>query len=98
MASAASARAAEAGPDGRTVTVMDEVAAGTISSETHVVVFGAGRNVTFGRAPTAQLRIDHVPVYDDVVPKVAGKVFAHDDRMVVANLHDALALDIRVPG
>jgi hypothetical protein len=37
-------------------------------------------------------------VYDDVVPKLAGKVFVHDGRVVVANLHDVLALDIRVKG
>jgi hypothetical protein len=98
LASDASDGTGGSGAGGRTVTVMDEVAAGTISSDTHVVVFGAGRDVTFGRAPTAQLRIGHVPVYDEVVPKVAGKVFAHDDRVVVANLHDTLALDIRVPG
>jgi len=84
--------------DGRTVTVMDEVVAGTISSDTDVVVFGEGRRVTFGRDPSVQLRIGHAPVYDDVVPKVAGQVFAQDDRIVVANLHDALALDIRIPG
>lgn len=71
--------------------------AGTISTDERVVVLDAGREVTFGRAPTTLLRIGHTPV-DDVVPKVAGKVFVHDGRVVVANLHDALALDIRVEG
>lgn len=77
---------------------MDDAAAGTISTDERVVVLDAGREVTFGRAPTAQLRIGHAPVYDDVVPKLAGKVFVHDGRVVVANLHDALAFDIRVEG
>ena len=77
---------------------MDAVAAGTISSESQVIVFGAGREVTFGRDPSSHLRIGHAPVYDDVVPKVAGKVFVHGERVVVANLHDVLALDIRVDG
>jgi hypothetical protein len=94
----ASAGAAGDSARARTVLVMDEVAAGTISSDTQIVVFGAGRDVTFGRAPTVILRIGHAPVYDDVVPKVAGKVFAHEDRVVVANLHDSLALDIRTDG
>jgi len=86
------------GAGDRTVTIMDAVAAGTISSESQVIVFGAGREVTFGRDPSSHLRIGHAPVYDDVVPKVAGKVFVHGERVVVANLHDVLALDIRVDG
>ena len=81
-----------------TVVFMDEAAAGTIASEREVRVVGAGRDVTFGREPTAHLRIGHAPVYDDVVPKLAGRVFAHDGRLVVDNLHDTLALDIRVEG
>jgi hypothetical protein len=98
LAPAASRAGGAATMDGHTVTVMDEVVAGTISSDSQIVVFEAGREVTFGRAPTVQVRIGHAPVYDDVVPKLAGKVFAHDDHVVVANLHDTLALDIRVPG
>ncbi len=94
----ASTGAEAAEGDARTVTVMDEVAAGTIASDTQIVVFGTGREVTFGRAPTVIMRVGHAPVYDDVVPKVAGKVFAHQDRVVVANLHDTLALDIRTEG
>src|SRR5918995_5752854 len=81
-----------------TVVFMDEAAAGTIASEREVRVVGAGGDVTFGREPTAHLRIGHAPVYDDVVPKLAGRVFAHDGRLVVDNLHDTLALDIRVEG
>ena len=57
-----------------------------------------GPGVTFGREPHAHLRIGHAPLYDDVVPKLAGRVFAHDGRVVVANLHESLALDIRIDG
>jgi hypothetical protein len=72
-------------------------AAGTVSSEDRVVVVDGDRRITFGRDPAVALRIGHAPVYDDVVPRVAGQVFAHLDRVVVANVDDALALDIRVP-
>jgi hypothetical protein len=98
LAPVARARPATTAPPDRTVAAMDESAAGTISSDERVVVLDAGRDVTFGRAPTATLRIGHAPVYDDVVPKLAGKVFAHDGRVIVANLHEVLALDIRVDG
>jgi hypothetical protein len=82
------------------VTVPGTVAAatGTVSTDGRVVVLDAGREVTFGRAATTRLRIGHAPVHDDVVPTMAGKVFVHDGRVVVANLHDVLALDIRVEG
>ena len=98
LAPAASARGAAGHADPLTVPAMDAAAAGTISTDERVVVLDAGREVTFGRAPTTLLRIGHAPVYDDVVPKLAGKVFVHDGRVVVANLHDVLALDIRVQG
>ena len=81
-----------------TVLFMDQAAAGTIASEREVRVIAADRPVTFGREPTAHLRIGHAPVYDDVVPKLAGRVFALDGRVVVENLHDSLALDVRVDG
>lgn len=83
---------------GPTVHVVDDRAAGTISTDQQVIVLDADREVTFGRDPHVGLRIGHAPVYDDVVPKVAGKVFVHDGRVVVANLHRSLALDIRVDG
>ena len=75
-----------------------DAAAGTISTDQEVIVLDAGREVTFGRDPHVGLRIGHAPVYDDVVPKLAGKVFVHDGRVVVANLHRCLAFDIRVEG
>jgi hypothetical protein len=75
-----------------------DAAAGTISTDQQVIVLDAEREVTFGRDPHVGLRIGHVPVYDDVVPKLAGKVFVHDGRVVVANLHRCLAFDIRVEG
>ena len=81
-----------------TVLFMDQAAAGTIASEREVRVIAADRPVTFGREPTAHLRIGHAPVYDDVVPKLAGRAFAMDGRVVVENLHDTLAFDVRVDG
>ena len=91
--------AADAGEDPpNTVLFMDQAAAGTIASEREVRVIAADRPVTFGREPTAHLRLGHAPVYDDVVPKLAGRVFAMDGRVVVENLHDTLALDVRVDG
>ena len=98
LAPAATIAAPDGDAAGPTVPAMDAAAAGTISTDERVVVLDAGREVTFGRAPTTLLRIGHAPVYDDVVPKLAGKVFVHDGRVVVANLHDTLALDIRVEG
>lgn len=91
--------AVDAGEDPpNTVLCMDQAAAGTIASEREVRVIAADRPVTFGREPTAHLRLGHAPVYDDVVPKLAGRVFAMDGRVVVENLHDTLALDVRVDG
>jgi Sigma-70, region 4 len=81
-----------------TVGDVGAAATGTISSDREVVIISPGPGVTFGREPHAHLRIGHAPLYDDVVPKLAGRVFAHDGRVVVANLHDSLALDIRVDG
>jgi hypothetical protein len=85
-------------PGAPTVPVVDDRAAGTISTDRDVVVLDAAREVTFGRDPHVGLRIGHAPVYDDVVPKLAGKVFVHGGRVVVANLHRSLAFDIRVEG
>ena len=77
---------------------MGVAAAGTISTERDRVIVPAGGTVSFGRQPGLDLRIGHVPVYDDIVPRLAGKVFAHEGRLVVANLDDSLALDLRIPG
>lgn len=73
------------------------VARGTITAGTRTVVLAPGHPVSFGRSPSARLRIGHGPVCDEVVPDLAGEVFVHDGRVVVANLHDTLALDIRIP-
>ena len=79
-------------------SLMGNAAAGTISTERDRVIVPAGGTVKFGRQPGLDLRIGHAPVYDDIVPRLVGKVFAHDGRLVVANLDDSLALDIRIPG
>ncbi len=77
---------------------MEDRAAGTISSDQTVVVIQPDLRVNFGRDPHVGLRIGHAPVYDDVVPKLAGEVFIHDGRAFVANLHRSLAFDLRVDG
>jgi len=96
VASPATAKPALPAGDGRTVADMDDRAAGTIVTDEQVVVLDAGSEATFGRDPQARIRIGHAPLYDDVVPKLAGKVFVHRGRVVVSNVHDTLALDIRV--
>jgi hypothetical protein len=96
VASPAIARPAPTADTWRTVGDVDDRAAGTIVTDEQVVVLEDSSEVTFGRDPRAQIRIGHAPLYDDVVPKLAGKVFVHRGRVVVSNLHDALALDIRV--
>jgi hypothetical protein len=97
VASPAIARPAPTADTRRTVGDVDDRAAGTIVTDEQVVVLDADSEVTFGRDPQARIRIGHAPLYDDVVPKLAGKVFVHRGRVVVSNLHDKLALDIRVP-
>jgi hypothetical protein len=71
-------------------------AAGTVANDQRVVVVPEGGEAIFGRDPDVNLRIGHAPFYDDVVPRRAGRIFHHEDRLVVANTDDALALDIRV--
>ena len=98
LAPAATPRDSPDGVGDPTVTGVDDRAAGTISSDEQVVVIDAARRVTFGRDPNVTLRIGHAPVYDDVVPKLAGEVFVHDGRAFVANVHRSLAFDLRVDG
>lgn len=69
----------------------------TVSSELGTVVVEAGGEVLFGRGSEVDVRIGAVPVYDDVVPRAAGRIFAIEGRVVVENLDDQLAFDIRVP-
>jgi len=67
-----------------------------VSSEHGTALVTFDDEVVFGRDPRAQIRIGVLPVYDDVVPRLAGRVFAVHDRVVVENLHDTLAFDLRV--
>ena len=69
----------------------------TVSSEHGTVVLEDGGSVVFGRGAEVDVRIGAVPVYDSVVPRAAGRVFAVGSRVVVENLDDQLALDLRVP-
>jgi hypothetical protein len=70
--------------------------AGTIATDQQLVVVPRGGEATFGRDSSVDLRVGHAPVHDDVVPRRSGKLFTHDGRLVVANLDDSLAFDIRV--
>jgi hypothetical protein len=70
--------------------------AGTIATDQQLVVISLDGEATFGRDSSVDLRVGHAPVHDDVVPRRSGKVFAHDGRLVVSNLDDSLAFDIRV--
>lgn len=72
--------------------------AATLSSEFGTVAIPADGQVTFGRGTDADVRIGAAPVYDDVVPRSAGRVFSIGDRIVVENLDDTLAFDLRVEG
>ena len=49
----------------------------------------------FGRGGDVDIRIGAVPVHDELVPRLAGRVFAIGERVYVENLHSSLALDIR---
>lgn len=70
----------------------------TLSSEHGTVVVVDGAEVTFGRDAAADVRIGAMPVYDNVVPRRAGRLFAVGRRVVVENLDDQLAFDLRLPG
>jgi hypothetical protein len=70
--------------------------AGTIATDQRVMVIPADERIVFGRDSRADLHVGRAPVHDDIVPRRAGEVFAHEDRIVVANLDDSLAFDIRV--
>lgn len=69
----------------------------TVSSELGTVVVEAGAQLTFGRGSDVDVRIGAVPIYDGVVPRAAGRIFAVAGRVVVDNLDDQLAIDLRVP-
>ena len=69
----------------------------TVSSEHGTVVVEDNASITFGRGAEADVRIGAAPVYDAVVPRAAGRIFAIAGRVVVENLDDTLALDLRVP-
>jgi hypothetical protein len=69
-----------------------------VSTDRDRVLLDAATNVRFGRDPGAELRIGLAPIYDDVVPRIAGRVFVVDSRVLVANADDRLAFDLRIEG
>lgn len=75
---------------------MNSPTAGTLATDQQLVLIPLEGEATFGRDSSVDLRVGHAPVHDDVVPRRSGKVFNHDGRLVVANLDDSLAFDIRV--
>lgn len=72
--------------------------AATLSSEFGTIALPADGQVLFGRGADADIRIGAAPVYDDVVPRRAGRLFALDGRVAVENIDDTLAFDLRVEG
>lgn len=69
--------------------------AGTVATERQLAMVAVGDGVVFGRDRCVDLRIGDAPVYDEVVPRRAGRVFAEQGRILVANLDDNLAFDLR---
>jgi hypothetical protein len=69
---------------------------GAIAHEDQHLLIPADGRVTFGRAPETDIRLGHLPLFDELVPRQAGAVFAAQDRIVVANTNDRLALDVQV--
>ena len=75
----------------------DAEVAGTISlDDTHLLIRSAA--IWFGRSESNDVRLGHSPVVDDLVPRVAGRVWAHCGRILVANEHERLSFDIRIEG
>lgn len=72
--------------------------AATLTSESATVAIPKDGQITFGRSTRADVRIGDAPVYDDIVPRSAGRVFSIGDRVIVENLDDTLAFDLRVKG
>lgn len=70
--------------------------AATLSSEFGTVAIPFEGSIIFGRGADADVRVGAAPVYDDIVPRMAGRVFAVDGRIIVENLDDQLAFDLRV--
>ncbi len=76
----------------------DTTPAATVSSEFGTRSLAFDSEFTFGRGGDADLRVGAAPIYDEVVPRIAGRVVAMGDRVFVENLDDSLALDLRVEG
>jgi len=84
---------------GRTLVATSRApVAATLSSEFGTVAVPVDDGVVFGRGSDVEVRIGAAPVYDEVVPRVAGRVLCVDGRIAVENLDDSLAFDIRVDG
>jgi hypothetical protein len=54
-------------------------------------------SVLFGRAAECPVRFAHQPVADASVPRVAGRIAAADGRLLVENLSDRVAFDLKTP-
>lgn len=74
----------------------DRPPAATLSSEFGTVAIPFDGSVSFGRGADADVRVGAAPVYDDIVPRMAGRVFGVDGRIIVENLDDKLSFDLRV--
>lgn len=70
----------------------------TLSSEFGTVGLAPDSTLTFGRGSDVDVRIGAAPIHDDIVPRLAGQLLAYDNRVLVENLDDVLAFDLRVEG
>lgn len=81
-----------------TMASSDAPLVATLSTEFGTVGLSPGAALTFGRGSDVDVRIGAAPIHDDIVPRLAGRLFAYEDRVMVENLDDALAFDLRVDG
>lgn len=82
-------------PEDHTITPTSDVVA-TIANEDVALIMRENDVVTVGRDPESSIRVGHTPVYDDVVPRKAARLFCVGRRVVVANPSSRLAFDVSV--
>lgn len=76
----------------------DITPAATVSSEFGTQSLPFGGEFLFGRGSDVDLRIGAAPIYDEVVPRLAGRIASINGRVFVENLDDTLAFDLRIDG
>lgn len=76
----------------------DTTPAATVSSEFGTLSLPFDGDFTFGRGADVAIRVGAAPIYDEVVPRLAGRIASINSRVFVENLDESLALDIRIDG